>query len=155
MRSVYDHSQGAWAWSVMDESVKFYVQWKEGEPAPQAQPAAIRVDVPEVQDAISTASPNSIILDVRRDEELQAFGKIPTARNVPVEDLPVALTLPNEEFTKRYGFEPFTKDTRIISYCRTGRRSEQATRLLGSLGYGQYVTSVITACHSICGMIFI
>jgi len=68
-----------------------------------------------------------IILDVRRPDEYAA-GHIPGAINVPNEDIGTAeiAELPD-------------KSQRILVYCRSGRRSKEASAKLVKLGYTNVV----------------
>ena len=68
-----------------------------------------------------------IILDVRRPDEFAA-GHIPNAINVPNETIGAAEIpeLPN-------------KDQLIMVYCRSGRRSKEASEKLVKLGYTNIV----------------
>lgn len=68
-----------------------------------------------------------IILDVRRPDEFAA-GHIPGAINVPNESIGTAEIpeLPN-------------KDQLIMVYCRSGRRSKEASEKLVKLGYTSIV----------------
>ena len=69
------------------------------------------------------ANPDAIILDVRTQEE---FDKkhIPNALLVPIEDL------------KAGDFSKLTdKDATILVYCWTGRRAEDAAKILADNGY--------------------
>ena len=70
---------------------------------------------------------NYIILDVRRPDEFAA-GHIPNAINVPNESIGTAeiLELPD-------------KDQLIMVYCRSGRRSKEASAKLVKLGYTNIV----------------
>ena len=68
-----------------------------------------------------------VILDVRRPDEFAA-GHIPNAINVPNESIGTAEIpeLPN-------------KDQLIMVYCRSGRRSKEASAKLVKLGYTNIV----------------
>ena len=68
-----------------------------------------------------------IILDVRRPDEY-AEGHIPGAINVPNEEIGTAeiAALPD-------------KSQRIFVYCRSGRRSKEASEKLVALGYTNIV----------------
>ena len=68
-----------------------------------------------------------IILDVRRPDEYAA-GHIPGAINVPNEDIGTAeiAELPD-------------KSQQILVYCRSGRRSKEASEKLVKLGYTNIV----------------
>ena len=70
---------------------------------------------------------NYIILDVRRPDEF-AEGHIPGAINVPNEEIGTAeiAKLPN-------------KSQLILVYCRSGRRSKEASEKLVKLGYTNIV----------------
>ena len=70
---------------------------------------------------------NYIILDVRRPDEY-AEGHIPGAINIPNEEIGTAeiAELPN-------------KSQMILVYCRSGRRSKEASEKLVKLGYTNIV----------------
>ena len=68
-----------------------------------------------------------IILDVRRPDEFSA-GHIPNAINVPNE------TIGTDEIP-----ELPNKDQLIMVYCRSGRRSKEASEKLVKLGYTNIV----------------
>ena len=68
-----------------------------------------------------------IILDVRRSDEFDA-GHIPNAINVPNESIGTA-EIP----------ELPDKDQLIMVYCRSGRRSKEASEKLVKLGYTNIV----------------
>ena len=70
---------------------------------------------------------NYIILDVRRPDEF-AEGHIPGAINVP-----------NEEIGTAEIAELPAKKQLILVYCRSGRRSKEATEKLVKLGYTNIV----------------
>ena len=64
-----------------------------------------------------------IILDVRTVEEYNA-GHIPNA-----------ICIPNESITDKEPPELPDKDQLILVYCRSGRRSKEASQKLADLGY--------------------
>ena len=68
-----------------------------------------------------------IILDVRRPDEFAA-GHIPNAINVP-----------NESIGKAKILELPDKNQLIMVYCRSGRRSKEASEKLVKLGYTNIV----------------
>ena len=70
---------------------------------------------------------NYIILDVRRPDEFSA-GHIPNAINIP-----------NETIGKAEISELPNKDQLILVYCRSGRRSKEASQKLVNLGYTNIV----------------
>ena len=77
--------------------------------------------------ALMDSESGYIILDVRRPDEFAA-GHIPGAINVPNETIGTAEIpeLPN-------------KDQLIMVYCRSGRRSKEASEKLVKLGYTNIV----------------
>ena len=75
-----------------------------------------------------------ILLDVRNKDEL-VHGMIPTAINLPLPELELALKLSEKDFKKTYNFNKFTKKDNIITYCRTGNRSLFAAQFLEEKGY--------------------
>lgn len=68
------------------------------------------------------ANEDTILLDVRTQEEYDG-GHIPGAVCLPNEDIQPDIPL------------PFEKDTEILVYCRSGRRSAEAAEKLASMGY--------------------
>ena|SRR3989338_1982108 len=76
-----------------------------------------------------------VLIDVRQLEECASHGMIPTAHNIPLQDFPTAFSLDHEEFASKFGFSKPTKEDRIITYCRTGRRSDMAALFLHSHGF--------------------
>ncbi len=71
--------------------------------------------------------PNAVLIDVRTPEEV-AGGAIPGARNIGYEEIgdQIAEVAPD-------------KDTPIVLYCRSGRRSGIAQDSLQELGYTRVV----------------
>ena len=61
------------------------------------------------------------LIDVRTAREYYG-GRLPSAQNIPLEQIP--------EFLK-----DFDKDAELLLYCRSGARSGHATAFLQSLGY--------------------
>ena len=82
-----------------------------------------------MDEAVSMMAEESgyIILDVRRPDEFAA-GHIPNAINVP-----------NETIGRSEIPELPDKDQLIMVYCRSGRRSKEASAKLVKLGYTQVV----------------
>ena len=74
------------------------------------------------------------LVDVREKWEVEKYGAIPTAHNLPMSEIKEALTLNPKQFFNRYGFL-LDKDETIITYCRSGARSERATAFLIANGY--------------------
>jgi thiosulfate:glutathione sulfurtransferase len=75
-----------------------------------------------------------ILLDIREKSEL-VHGVIPTSVNVPFSELEGAEKMAPTEFEKKYGFQKFSKTDTVIVYCRAGRRSTLASKLLSDKGY--------------------
>lgn len=75
-----------------------------------------------------------VLIDVRQPEEM-SYGIIPTAHNVPLPELPAALSMDETSFEKRYHFKKPTKQDTIIFYCRSGGRSAQAVHFAEHQGY--------------------
>jgi rhodanese-related sulfurtransferase len=64
----------------------------------------------------------ALLLDVRTRDEYEA-GHLPSAKNIPVQELSKSLDAVG------------TKDTPIVVYCRSGMRSATAASLLRDAGY--------------------
>ncbi|EXJ54111.1 hypothetical protein A1O7_09448 [Cladophialophora yegresii CBS 114405] len=90
----------------------------------------------DVQSLSSAPSPNRILIDVREPNELQATGKIPNSKNLPITSAADGFFLPAEEFEERFGFEKPGKEDEVIFYCKAGVRSRAAARLAGQAGFG-------------------
>ncbi len=75
------------------------------------------------QEAIELINEGALLIDVRNKEEY-AEGHIDGAINIPY------MTLENEMSV--------SKDTKIIVYCLSGRRSELASKKLRDMGYKVY-----------------
>lgn len=89
--------------------------------APAASDAQIEVKSIDWDKAIEMAAAGAVYVDVRNPEELND-GYAPNALNIP---LPV--------LRERVG--ELSKDKDLLVYCRSGRRSEIATKYLMSQGY--------------------
>jgi len=74
-----------------------------------------------------------VLIDIRYEPEL-SYGMIPTAHHIPLPEIGEALQLSSSAFTKKYGFS-VDKKVKLIFYCRTGSRSQQATQIALQLGY--------------------
>src|SRR3989338_8258982 len=75
-----------------------------------------------------------VLIDVREKDELE-YGMIPTAKNIPLEEISDSLDMNEKDFKKKYGFQKPKKEDNIIFHCRTGGRSERATQFAISRGY--------------------
>ncbi len=89
-------------------------------------------------DTLNTAlidKPDLILIDVRRQEELEEKGVI------AVEEQEL-LTIPLEEFLAQKDQWPGDRDAEIVVYCGSGHRSTMAMTILLSYGY-ENVTSLM------------
>ena len=77
---------------------------------------------------------NYILIDVRNKDEL-SFGVIPTSVNIPLPEFEFSFELNDDEFKKKFGFPKIKKDDNLIFYCRTGSRSEMATKFAIQKGF--------------------
>lgn len=88
-----------------------------------------------LQDLISKDE-KYVLIDVRNPDELIGdMPLIPTAKNVPMNDISSAVGLEANQFNEKYGFDKPNKDDRVIVYCRSGRRSDAVQKELIRLGY--------------------
>jgi rhodanese-related sulfurtransferase len=72
---------------------------------------------------IAWADRSLVVLDVRTPEEFAA-GHVPGAINIP-----------HTELASRVGELDGARDSDVVVYCRTGRRSEQALGVLQQSGF--------------------
>uniref|UniRef100_A0A914W813 Rhodanese domain-containing protein n=1 Tax=Plectus sambesii TaxID=2011161 RepID=A0A914W813_9BILA len=74
-----------------------------------------------------------LLIDVREPTELQAYGVLPGAINIPLGEVPYALSLSPEAFERHYGvpFEP----KKLVFSCKLGVRSEKARQAAEKEGY--------------------
>lgn len=86
-----------------------------------------------VRQLVESASPNACIIDVRNRSELTYTGEIPTALNIPLNDLEEVLSQPLPVLKRRFRIS--SKDDEIVFSCRTCRRSALAVRLAQTLGF--------------------
>ena len=88
-------------------------------------------------------NPNSIILDVRTEEEWNGVGK-PDAESLNSKTFFISLLLgpdrkKNENFTKDFLQKKISKKDNILVICRSGVRSMAAAKLLQQEGYKNLV----------------
>lgn len=94
------------------------------------------------------APTESVVLDVRRMDELVMFGSVQGMkhltgtlifrtlfRSVLVNELPKALTLETEAFFEKYQFRKPGVDDVVVTSCRTCKRAVWAAELLMEAGY--------------------
>jgi rhodanese-related sulfurtransferase len=96
------------------------------EPAPALPAPAVAipgVSAAEIAARLERRDADLVIVDVRTAEEF-ADGHLPDALNVPLDQLPAKL-----------GELAPLKDKDVVLYCRTGRRSQLAARLLREAGF--------------------
>jgi thiosulfate:glutathione sulfurtransferase len=75
-----------------------------------------------------------LLFDNRTPEEFQT-GSIPTAINIPVQEIENAFSLSSEDFKHKYNIDRPDEKMRIICFCRSGSRSEYAVEFLIQNGY--------------------
>ncbi|KPI89707.1 hypothetical protein ABL78_1200 [Leptomonas seymouri] len=78
--------------------------------------------------------PTTCILDVRGTDEF-AGGSIPSAVNVPLDQLEAAIKLTTEDFQRKYSAAKPEKSDHIVTYCLRGGRAEKAANELTADGY--------------------
>ncbi|WBW74746.1 mitochondrial thiosulfate sulfurtransferase/rhodanese-like domain Rdl2 [Schizosaccharomyces osmophilus] len=99
--------------------------------------------VQELSKRAQAESKNPILIDVREPGEFEA-GSINTAVNLPVGKLEDALKLGDKEFVDTYGFHKPSITDSVVVYCRSGKRSTAASKILSEKGYdhiGNYTGS--------------
>ncbi|ORC84314.1 Heat shock protein 67Bb [Trypanosoma theileri] len=75
------------------------------------------------------------IIDVRGEDEVSDTGMIPTAVNVPLNELADAVHLKDSAFAEKYGSEKPEKSKPVVLYCLKGMRAEKAREVLEQEGY--------------------
>jgi len=98
------------------------MQTQSPDPSPDEPPASARITANRAQEIMACDTP-FILLDVREPSEFEE-GYIPGAVLMPLNTL-----------GERAPLDILDKDTQIIVYCRSGRRSAEAVQLLVSLGF--------------------
>ncbi|KAG8758487.1 hypothetical protein FRC14_008112 [Serendipita sp. 396] len=79
----------------------------------------------EIKARVRAPPPGTFVVDVRERDEV-AQGAIPTAVNIPLSEFVEALRLPSPQFRDKYGFAKPARDSDIVFYCRSGKRSATA-----------------------------
>lgn len=95
---------------------------KQAQQTPTETSAYTQITTAQAVELMQTEK-DYIILDVRTVEEYNA-GHIPNA-----------ICIPNESITDKEPPELPDKDQLILVYCRSGRRSKEASQKLADLGY--------------------
>ena len=86
------------------------------------------ISVKEVKELIDSGNEEVFLLDVRTLEEYYGeYGHLLGAVLIPHDQLPLRLAELEEH-----------KDKKIVAYCRTGRRSEVAAKILKENGFDVY-----------------
>ncbi|GAU98950.1 hypothetical protein RvY_10020 [Ramazzottius varieornatus] len=80
-------------------------------------------------------SGKGIIIDVRRPEERDTDGSIPSTVNIPLNDIAEAFAMSPEELSSKYGLNIHDVNDEIIFHCRSGARSQQAMEIARNNGY--------------------
>lgn len=84
-----------------------------------------------------------LVVDVRTRQEIADFGALgPAALNIPLDELPGALQLTDDEFAKRYAAQKPAAATPLVFSCRSGVRSETACGIATQAGFSKCVSSV-------------
>lgn len=79
----------------------------------------------ELKPETSSPSGEITIIDVREPNEV-AQGIIPSAVNVPLSQFQSAFSGSGGDFEKQFAFRRPEYDDKIVFYCRSGKRSQQA-----------------------------
>lgn len=87
-----------------------------------------------------TESPSGeiTIIDVREPNEV-AQGIIPSAVNVPLSQFQKAFSGSGGDFLREFAFQRPAYDDKVVFYCRSGKRSQQALEFAQKNGWWKYV----------------
>jgi len=83
------------------------------------------------------------IIDVRSPQEISQQGHIKTTNfiNIPLNELKAQFSLNNSEFKANYGIEkPDKSEENICTFCKIGKRSVVAMKVLHEFGFTQAKT---------------
>ncbi|KEG11355.1 Heat shock protein 67Bb [Trypanosoma grayi] len=75
------------------------------------------------------------IIDVRDRDEVKNSGLIPSATNVPLNELAGALSLADAEYTAKYAAPMPKRDAKVVVYCLKGMRADKGCTLLQKEGF--------------------
>lgn len=85
--------------------------------------------------ALLEKSQNFLIVDVRKEEELEK-GRIPGSVNIPIDTVETALSMEPEMFKAKYGVnKPSLDSQELVFHCFMGKRGQAATETANKLGY--------------------
>ncbi|KAK7208228.1 Rhodanese-like domain-containing protein [Myxozyma melibiosi] len=104
----------------------------------------VQYEYKAIKELSENPHPDKILVDVREPIEVHREGFIPTAINIPYKSAPEALSLSDDEFEYRFGFEKPSKDKELVFYCLGGVRCDYAQQIAGEFGYqkrGNYAGS--------------
>lgn len=90
----------------------------------QAQKSIKNIDTKTLKSRLK-ANKNLLLIDIRTEAEVNKYGRIDAPQNINIPRGWLEFRLPDE----------ITKQTEIILYCGTNRRSPLATQYLQTLGY--------------------
>lgn len=88
----------------------------------------------ELKPETSSPSGQITIIDVREPNEV-AQGIIPSAVNVPLSQFQKAFSGSGGDFQKEYAFQRPAYDDKVVFYCRSGKRSQQALEFAQKNGW--------------------
>lgn len=80
-----------------------------------------------------------------REPNEVAQGCIPASVNVPLSEFSEAFdvnsdSVSSSEFQRRFSFPRPSYDHKIVFYCRSGKRSDEALQIARQRGWWKYVT---------------
>ncbi|KAI1823851.1 rhodanese domain-containing protein [Xylaria intraflava] len=76
-----------------------------------------------------------ILIDVREPAELENYGRIPGAINIPIKTSPDSFHISEEEFEDRFGFARPGVESHLVFYCQAGVRGRAAAGLASDAGW--------------------
>merc|ERR1711879_957252 len=92
----------------------------------------------ELQLKLATNPDGFHLLDVRQAYELESLPAIhPRARLIPLQELPGALEMSEDEWEDAYDFPKPQPSEEIVCYCKSGMRSEMACSFLRQEGFAR------------------
>ena len=91
----------------------------------------------EISKIVTSPSPRIVLIDAREPSELQSTGRIPGAKNLPINGSPDGLFLPAEDFEEKFGWEKPKSSDELVFYCKAGVRSRAAAGIARMAGWTQ------------------
>lgn len=88
----------------------------------------------ELKPETESPSGDITVIDVREPSEV-AQGMIPSAVNVPLSQFEQAFSGKGGDFVRDFAFDRPKYDSKIIFYCRSGKRSQQAVEFAQKNGW--------------------